>query len=160
MVPPNHPNINKVFHYQPSILGYPYFWKHPYRDYIPWSGFPMNQPVQWQWNVNVVGFVFRCSDEFFNKLQALALLMHALRKNSRFLSPSCWQIMGRWSVKFLVWHSFTGVLRPSRLTWNKIIGVWKIIFLSKWVICMFHVNLPGCSFLLVEVLLQFRISFR
>ena len=22
--------------------------------------------------------------------------------------------------------------------------VWKIIFLSKWVICMFHVNLPGC----------------
>ena len=25
-----------------------------------------------------------------------------------------------------------------------IIGVWKIIFLSKWVICRFHVNLPGC----------------
>ena len=24
--------------------------------------------------------------------------------------------------------------------------VWKIIFLSKWVICMFHVNLPGCTF--------------
>ena len=23
--------------------------------------------------------------------------------------------------------------------------VWKIIFLSKWVICMFHVNLPGCN---------------
>ena len=22
---------------------------------------------------------------------------------------------------------------------------WKIIFLSKWVICRFHVNLPGCS---------------
>ena len=22
---------------------------------------------------------------------------------------------------------------------------WKIIFLSKWVICMFHVNLPGCT---------------
>ena len=22
--------------------------------------------------------------------------------------------------------------------------VWKIIFLSKWVICGFHVNLPGC----------------
>ena len=21
--------------------------------------------------------------------------------------------------------------------------VWKIIFLSKWVICRFHVNLPG-----------------
>ena len=34
---------------------------------------------------------------------------------------------------------------PGRLTWHIIIGVWKIIFLSKWVICMFHVNLPGCT---------------
>ena len=24
--------------------------------------------------------------------------------------------------------------------------VWKIIFLSKWVICRFHVNLPECTF--------------
>ena len=28
--PPNHPWINRVFHYTPSILGYPYFRKHPY----------------------------------------------------------------------------------------------------------------------------------
>ena len=28
--------------------------------------------------------------------------------------------------------------------WNIIIEVGKIIFLSKWVIWMFHVNLPGC----------------
>ena len=27
-VPTNHP-FNRVFHYKPSILGYPYFWKHP-----------------------------------------------------------------------------------------------------------------------------------
>ena len=27
-VPPNHP-FNRVFQYKPSILGYPYFWKHP-----------------------------------------------------------------------------------------------------------------------------------
>ena len=38
-----------------------------------------------------------------------------------------------------------GQLHPGRLTWNIIIEVWKIIFLSKWVICMFHVNLPGCK---------------
>ncbi len=25
--------------------------------------------------------------------------------------------------------------------------VWKMIFLSKWVICRFHVNLPGCIIL-------------
>ena len=24
-------HFNRVFHYKPSILGYPYFWKHPYR---------------------------------------------------------------------------------------------------------------------------------
>ncbi len=29
-VPPNHPFVHRVFHYKPSILGYPYFWKHPY----------------------------------------------------------------------------------------------------------------------------------
>ena len=29
VVPLNHPWINRVFHYQPSILGYHYFWKHP-----------------------------------------------------------------------------------------------------------------------------------
>ena len=36
-------------------------------------------------------------------------------------------------------------LHPGRLTWNIIMEVWKIIFLSKWVICRFHVNLPGCT---------------
>ena len=25
MVPPNHPFVHRVFHYKPSILGYPYF---------------------------------------------------------------------------------------------------------------------------------------
>ena len=34
---------------------------------------------------------------------------------------------------------------PGRLTWNIIMQVWKIIFLSKWVICRFDVNLPGCN---------------
>ena len=29
MVPPNHPFVHRVFHHKPSILGYPYFWKHP-----------------------------------------------------------------------------------------------------------------------------------
>ena len=35
-------------------------------------------------------------------------------------------------------------LHPGKITWNIIMEVWKIIFLSKWVVCMFHVNLPGC----------------
>ena len=36
-------------------------------------------------------------------------------------------------------------IHPWRLTWNIIIEVWKVIFLSKWVICRFHVNLQGCN---------------
>ena len=35
-------------------------------------------------------------------------------------------------------------VHPGRLTWNIIMGVGKMIFLSKWVIYRFHVNLPGC----------------
>ena len=35
-------------------------------------------------------------------------------------------------------------LHPWRLTWNIIMEVCKIIFLSKLVIWRFHVNLPGC----------------
>ena len=39
------------------------------------------------------------------------------------------------------------IIHPGRLTWNIIMEVWKIIFLSKWVICRFHVNLSGCKYL-------------
>ena len=34
-------------------------------------------------------------------------------------------------------------IHPGRLTWNITMEVWKIIFLSKWLISRFHVNLPG-----------------
>ena len=42
------------------------------------------------------------------------------------------------------WPSNMWPFHPGRLTWTIIMEVWKIIFLSKWVICRFHVNLPGC----------------
>ena len=56
--PPNHPNFNRVFHYKPSILGYPYFWKHPYHfhyhivffkttlknGWMIWSSWWLNHP--------------------------------------------------------------------------------------------------------------------
>ena len=35
-------------------------------------------------------------------------------------------------------------LHPWRLTWNLIMEVWKISFLSTWVTFWLHVNLPGC----------------
>ena len=45
-------------------------------------------------------------------------------------------------------------IHPWRLTWNIIMEVWKIIFLSKWVIWRFHVNLPGCSFWQINTVLM------
>jgi len=42
--------------------------------------------------------------------------------------------------------SFSKGLHSGRLTWNLKMMVWKMIFLSKWVIWRFHVNLPGCIF--------------
>ena len=41
------------------------------------------------------------------------------------------------------------LIHACGFTWNIIMEVWKIIFLSKWVICRFHVYLPGCKVLFV-----------
>ena len=49
-----------------------------------------------------------------------------------------------WAWRFLR-GGIKGGVHPGRLTWNIIMEVWKIIFLSKWVICRFYVNLPGCK---------------
>ena len=50
------------------------------------------------------------------------------------------------SISFMpaIQNCLVQTLHPGRLTWNIIMEVWKMIFLSKWVICRFHVNLPGC----------------
>ena len=38
-------HFNRVFHYKPSILGYPYFWKHPYIK-VDFHLSNMDQPVK------------------------------------------------------------------------------------------------------------------
>ena len=54
--------------------------------------------------------------------------------------------------------SCTSNLHPGRLTAGTCPhrGLVQIIFLSKWVICMFHVNLPGCMDVCYFVFLQQR----
>ena len=65
---------------------------------------------------------------------------------------SRWKLEGWIFCVFPWWHHPKALrltrrsLHPGRLTWNTIMEVWKIIFLSKWVICRFHVNLPGCKY--------------
>ena len=38
-----------------------------------------------------------------------------------------------------------GFFTPRKINMERNNEVWNIIFLSKWMICRFHVNLPGCS---------------
>ena len=54
VVPPESSIFNRGFHYKPSILGYPYFWKHPYLDTKPATFFslrksfnPKTSPTSW-----------------------------------------------------------------------------------------------------------------
>ena len=43
-------NFNRVFHYKPSILGYPYFWKHPYS--LIWANC-YNFPQTWIFRAHI-----------------------------------------------------------------------------------------------------------
>ena len=62
-------------------------------------------------------------------------------------TPENWHGCPKWWVgKCISFQTWLFWVHPWRLTWNIIMEVWKIIFLSKWVICRFHVNLPGCSY--------------
>ena len=71
-------------------------------------------------------------------------------------SPCSWTPYSTWQTsryssvvsqpQVVGWINYRkGAVHPWRLTWNIIMEVWKIIFLPKWVICSFHVNLPGCN---------------
>ena len=77
---------------------------------------------------------------------------HHTDENALGFQASCEGLGSRTSPERTFSGGFwkTGKVHPGRLTLNRIIEVWKIIFLSKWEICMFHGNLPGCAFRNVE----------
>ena len=68
--------------------------------------------------------------------------IHPLRKAISYIGGN---VALKWRELLLMVQKFGD--HPWRLTWNIIMEVWKILFLSKWVICRFHVNLPGCNHL-------------
>ena len=51
-----------------------------------------------------------------------------------------------WMGKRRQWFTIYIYIHPWNLTWNLKMMVWKIIFLSKWLISRFYVNLPGCIY--------------
>ena len=50
-------------------------------------------------------------------------------------------------LNFLGWRIFSRENKPFKLFFQGPLAEW--VFLSKWVICRFHVNVPGCIFQLV-----------
>ena len=84
----------------------------------------------------------RCADNGLRKIRSPEAQVAKLKGENRFGASS-----RRCEKNFASQWKREGYLHPWRLTWNIIMEVWKIIFLSKWVICRFHVNLPGCTFL-------------
>ena len=52
------------------------------------------------------------------------------------------------------WDPTQNIITPWKInvetTKMEVWNLWKIIFLSKWVICRFHVNLPGCILVVVQ----------
>ena len=70
--------------------------------------------------------IYMAHDRFGSNRSLLGVLEKMITKMLRLESVSwCW-------------------IHPWGITWNIIMEVWNIIFLSQWVICRFHVNLPGC----------------
>ena len=63
-----------------------------------------------------------------------------LFKQISFVVSSAW-IRCVCFATFVAWDVYTP---EDYITWNTTMKVLKIIFLSKWMICRFHINLPGC----------------
>ena len=95
--------------------------------------------------VVVVNCCFSCPSPFppcFWEPRILGAADHHMRRNAGELFLA-W--LNTITFRYACRISEAESLHPGRLTWTIIMEVWKIMFLSKWVICRFHVNLPGCK---------------
>ena len=121
VVPPQIIHFNRVFHYKLSILGYPYFWKHPYIYIEKERERETVQKLQVNLfsNIGVVAFASAC--------RAAASIGEALLKASsknprrstsvhRFVP---WPTHGGWTLKWWV--------KPQQFPW---VFLLKVIILG------------------------------
>ena len=117
-----HPKMIIFLVGKPMVVGYHHFRKHPYliSEVYPTSNLP---------GCHVRNTSSRRRSIFVRP-----------RGVGRTLAMSCGLANRARSKKKRkgpkVWENTT--LHPGRFTWNIIMEVWKIIFLSKWVICRFQ----------------------
>ena len=69
---------------------------------------------------------------------------------SRKVGPSKERSVSGVKIPGFPW-GFPRHIHPGRLTWNLKMMVWKMMFLFNWVVFRFHVNLPGCIWVLIDV---------
>ena len=117
-------HFNRVFHYKPSILGYPYFWKHPFESIsdefaltsisnknCTWVKVDGATPTRWlskgQWYINT------CE---LRHLLSRSYVFFVLSKNGISLSPN--HILGRFLPKHL-FKETSKILQNSSITWQK-----------------------------------------
>ena len=115
----------------------------------------------WQWlvedrhNLSAIGRAFQRKEDLQNALRRSAWRRLFGDRDEPFepVFKDLWE--QRWTNKNDQKRMLEGsshLIHPGRLTWTIIMEVWKIIFLSKWVICSFHVNLPGCTWLVTMMI--------
>ena len=79
-------HFNRVFHYKPSILGYPYFWKHPYNFYplSPERWAPFKPPQPFVWLLDPWHKTFLLGTLFWSALPIGRVLRHGPRRHQGF----------------------------------------------------------------------------
>ena len=117
-------NSNRVFHYKPSILGYPYFWKHPYKHFERlfsncWGFLPVWRDAPGVGHIrDILGQPWTVFDQsnqtqatFFDRLQGLP---HTVDDST----SDVWN-----PVDNLINNLSTGAgFQPSTVVWEKCVG--------------------------------------
>ena len=124
----------RVVHYKPSILGSPYFWKHPYRDYIInlFEVSLLSNHIFPSGSQRKKTFRFDCGIKISPPFRSF-LRFPSPRAPSACAHRGLWWLphkwmKGRWSCLGPV----ALAIHPGRVTWNGKMEVWMMIFLFNW----------------------------
>ena len=125
-------HFNKVFHYKPSILGYPYFWKHPSKGILP---SPISQHFS---GTNTIFLEWGGNQKVPSSATHKNWTPHLHSERSRHPDQLC-----HWSRRFWVdffWLFQSWLLRKARAI---VLNNWNILKIIWWGII--KVSLQACE---------------
>ena len=117
-------NFNRVFHHKPSILGYPYFWKHPFLANRVTPGLGEKLSLQ------------KLGSKKHMALEEMELVDAAFStlKDFEGASKGC----GCWCSR-----RFGSLVHPWKLIWPWKIPIFNWKYIIKWRVFHRHVSFPG-----------------